>query len=215
MSVATRSVESSSLFHHSNYPWFNCFPWWSIDELENLHADRTTNYMFWAITEAEGEVGYPRKTGLSPQYFNTDRSKAVLLLWFLTVTCSCCTYLYFDSPIIWVTYLGSWMTTCLGKSCSFGLPRVPFVICCQFMYLVISLLLSRAGYETWFYQFLIIAYCFTLSYAVIYKIQRFNKYRHLIDKKLDIDCTEPYRLELNRLELCSNNLFIYSLVFIY
>ena len=31
----------------------------SIDELENLHADRTTNYMFWAITEAEGEVGIP------------------------------------------------------------------------------------------------------------------------------------------------------------
>ena len=32
------------------------------------------------------------------------------------------------------------MTTCLGKSCLFGLPRVPFVNCCQFMYLVISLL---------------------------------------------------------------------------
>ena len=28
------------------------------------------------------------------------------------------------------------MTTCLGKSCSFGLPRVPFVNCCQFIYLV-------------------------------------------------------------------------------
>ena len=36
------SVESSSLFHHSIYLWFICFPWWSIDELENLHADRTT-----------------------------------------------------------------------------------------------------------------------------------------------------------------------------
>ena len=36
---------------------FICFPWWSIEELENLHADQTTNYMFWAITEAEGEVG--------------------------------------------------------------------------------------------------------------------------------------------------------------
>ena len=31
------------------------------------------------------------------------------------------------------------MTTYLGKSCSFGLPRVPFVNCSQFMYLVISL----------------------------------------------------------------------------
>ena len=37
-------------------------------------------------------------------YFNTDHSKAVLLLWFLTVTCSCCLYLYFGSPIMWVTY---------------------------------------------------------------------------------------------------------------
>ena len=36
-----------------------------------------------------------------PQYCNTDRSKAVLLLWFLTVTCSCCPYLYFGSPITW------------------------------------------------------------------------------------------------------------------
>ena len=26
------------------------------------------------------------------------------------------------------------MTTCLGKSCSFGLLRVPFVNSCQFMY---------------------------------------------------------------------------------
>ena len=40
----------------------------------------------------------------APQYFNTDRSKAVLLLWFLTVTCSCCPYLYFGSAIMLVTY---------------------------------------------------------------------------------------------------------------
>ena len=53
------------------------------------------------------------------------------------------------------------MTTCLGKSCSFCLPRVPFVNCRQFMYLVISLLVLRAGYGIWLYQFLIIAYLFT------------------------------------------------------
>ena len=45
-----------------------------------------------------------RKTGLSPQLFNTDRSKAVLLLWPFTVTCSCCPYLYFGSAIMLVTY---------------------------------------------------------------------------------------------------------------
>ena len=55
------------------------------------------------MIEAEGEVGY-RKTGLSPQYFYTDRSKAVLLLWFLTVTCSSCLYLYFGVAIILVKY---------------------------------------------------------------------------------------------------------------
>ena len=26
------------------------FPWWSIDGLENFHADRTTNYMFWLVS---------------------------------------------------------------------------------------------------------------------------------------------------------------------
>ena len=35
-------VESSSLLHHSFCLWFICFPWWSIDEFENLHADRTS-----------------------------------------------------------------------------------------------------------------------------------------------------------------------------
>ena len=55
------------------------------------------------------------------------------------------------------------MTTYLGKSCSFSLPRVPFVNCRQFMYLVISLLVLRAGCGIWLYQFLIIAYLFILS----------------------------------------------------
>ena len=55
------------------------------------------------------------------------------------------------------------MTTCLGKSCSFGLPWVPFVNCFQFMYLVVFLLFLRAGCGIWLYQFLIIAYLFTLD----------------------------------------------------
>ena len=57
------------------------------------------------------------------------------------------------------------MSTCLGKSCSFGLPHVPFVNCCQFMYLVISLLVLRAGYGIRLYQFLIIAHLFTLKWS--------------------------------------------------
>ena len=51
------------------------------------------------MTEAEGEVGFK-----PPKFFNTDRSKAVLLLWFLHVTCSCCPYLYFGSAIMLMTY---------------------------------------------------------------------------------------------------------------
>ena len=99
------SVESSTLFHHSIYLWFICFPWWYIDELENLHADRTT-ICFEPWQKLRARLG-SRKTGLSTlptQYFNTDRFKAVLLLWVLTVTCSCCPYLYFGSPIMLVTY---------------------------------------------------------------------------------------------------------------
>ena len=38
------------------------------------------------------------------QFFNTDSSKAILLLWFLTITSSCCPYLYFGSAIMLVTY---------------------------------------------------------------------------------------------------------------
>ena len=37
------------------------------------------------------------------------------------------------------------MNTCLGRSCSFGLMQVPSVNCCQFMHLLISLLVLRAA----------------------------------------------------------------------
>ena len=50
--------------------------------------------------------------------------------------------LYFGSAIILVTYFGK---NYLGKSCSFGFLRVPFVNCRQFMYLVISILVLRTG----------------------------------------------------------------------
>ena len=64
------------------------------------------------------------------------------------------------------------MTTNLGKSCSFGLLRVPCVNCRQFMYLVISLLVLRAGCGIWLYQFLIIAYHFTLKVLTELKCRR-------------------------------------------
>ena len=42
------------------------------------------------------------------------------------------------------------MTICLGRSFSFGLPRVPFVNCCHFMYVVLSLLVLRKELFFWF-----------------------------------------------------------------
>ena len=76
---------------------------------------------------------------------------SVFILWFS----------YYVSDIFWQV-LGGWMTAWLGGSCSFGLPQVPFVDCCRFVCLVISLLVLRAGCGIWLYQFLIIAYLFTL-----------------------------------------------------
>ena len=61
------------------------------------------------------------------------------------------------------------MTTCLGKSCSFGLPHVPFVNCCQFMYLVISLLVFRG--RMWDLIASVPDHClsFYFSYGISYK----------------------------------------------
>ena len=61
------AVESSSLFHHSTYLWFICFPWWSIDELENLYADWTT-VCFEPWQKPRARLG-SRKTGLNPPVF--------------------------------------------------------------------------------------------------------------------------------------------------
>ena len=87
------------------------------------------------------------------------------------------------------------MTTYLGKSCSFGLPRVPFVNCRQFMYLVISLLVLRAGCGIWLYQFLIIAYLFTLP----------TKHAKHIEKMVELTYAElthlPYTHKLTTLKI--------------
>ena len=90
------SVESSSLLHHSIYLWFICFTWWSIDELENLHADRiTVCFVPWQKLRA-------RKTGLSPPvflYWPFQGGTSVVVPY-----CSCYLCLYFGSSIMLVTY---------------------------------------------------------------------------------------------------------------
>ena len=67
---------------------------------------RTEQLSFEPWQKPRARLG-TRKTSLTPpppQYFNTDRSKAILLLWFLTVTCSCCAYLFYGSAIMLMTY---------------------------------------------------------------------------------------------------------------
>ena len=72
------STLSTDLLSHTIELWHSYFDEWQKNEIPLLylhfvftlfmfnicevlwsHADRTTNYMFWAIAEAEGEVGYP------------------------------------------------------------------------------------------------------------------------------------------------------------
>ena len=84
---------------------------------------------------------------------------SVSILWFS----------YYVSDIFWLG-LGGWVAACLGGGCSFGLSRGLFVNCCRFVYLVVSLLVLRAGYEIWLSRFLIIAYLFT--------------FLHMLDKRL-------------------------------
>ena len=92
------------------------------------------------------------------------------------------------------------MTTYLGKSYSFGFPRVPFVNCRQFMYLVISLLVLRAGCGIWLYQFLIIAYLFTLLWTLSYAQPRRAK-TCLVTELYDIkSLSEEHRTKLVDME---------------
>ena len=108
--------------------------------------------------------------GLSPPVFYTDRSKAVLLLWFLTVTCSCCPYLYFGSAIMLVTYFVNFRLLndhLFGKELFIRFSASAFCGLPSIWYLVISLLVLRAGCGIWLYQFLIIAYLFTLHLRIL------------------------------------------------
>ena len=60
-----------------------------------------------------------------------DRSKAVLLLWFLTVTCSWCLYLYFGSAIMLVTYFVNfrfWEQD-VGSDCISSWSLLVFLLC--------------------------------------------------------------------------------------
>ena len=90
-----------------------CFIIVFICELFVSRDDLLMSYKTFTQTEQLYVLSHDRSRGRgwdpvipveAPQYFNTDRSKAVLLLWFLTVTCSCCPYLSFGSPIMLVTH---------------------------------------------------------------------------------------------------------------
>ena len=63
-----------------------------------------------------GGGGVRMRWGGVSHFCTVIASKAVFLLWFLTVTCSCCPYLYFGSAIMLVTYFDFRGTTYLGGS---------------------------------------------------------------------------------------------------
>ena len=65
------------------------------------------------------------------------------------------------------------MTTYLGKSCSFGLPRVPFVNCGQFMYLVISLF----GFESRMWDLIVSVpdHCLSFYFPTTYWLPKLHK----------------------------------------
>ena len=60
------------------------------------------------------------------------------------------------------------MTTYLGKSCSFGLPRVPLVNYRQFMYLVISLLVLEG--RMWDLTVSVPDHCLSFYFALIWSV---------------------------------------------
>ena len=103
VSVATRFcrvlIFASSQYLSVIYLFHVMIHWWV-----KKTSTRTEQLYVLSHDRSWGRGWVPVKPVWAPQYFYTDRSKAVLLLWFLTVTCSWCLYLYFGSAIMLVTY---------------------------------------------------------------------------------------------------------------
>ena len=80
----------------------------AYEALKWRQLDYTSTNLSWSIAKDYQVVSVQWRASRwaiqAPEYFYTDRSKVVRLLWFLTVTCSCCPYLYFGSAIMLVTY---------------------------------------------------------------------------------------------------------------
>ena len=76
------------------------------------------------------------------------------------------------------------MTTYLGKSCSFGLLRVPFVNCCQFMYLVIYFPFVFEG-RSWDLIVLVPDHCLSFYLGIhlnlMSKWKMFARWRNIMD----------------------------------
>ena len=70
------------ILFHLNGPWFICLLFWFIGELEVLHADRITHTTAVHRARVNAGLSLPPHTH---KKFITDRSKAVLLLWFILI----------------------------------------------------------------------------------------------------------------------------------
>ena len=144
------------------------------------------------ITEAEGGVGVPWGRFRPPNIFILTVPRRYfccgsLLLLVLAVRIYTLVQLLCWWRVLWV--LGGWVANCLRGGCSFGLLRVPFVGCRRFVCSVVSLLVLRAGCGIWLYQFLIIAYHFTLS-------QYFSCYTHLDTKCTDFNDAPSFEVNV-------------------
>ena len=88
------------------------------------------------------------------------------------------------------------MTICLGKNCSFGFPRVPFVNCCQFIYLVISFWVLRARF--WDLIVSVPDHCLHFYFALyIISSDPYNRKTHTRKNTFIILRNDPLLLPLN------------------
>ena len=97
--------------NNSIYLWFICFPWWSIDELENLNADRTT-VCFEPWWKLRARLGF-RKTGLSPPVFlywpfQGGTSVVIPYCYLFLLSVFILWFSYYDSAIFCKFYVAEW-----------------------------------------------------------------------------------------------------------
>ena len=104
------------------------------------------------------------------------------------------------------------MTTCLGKSCSFGLPRVPFrkLLSIYVFKLIISLVVFRAECGVWLYHLLI--HCLSFYFESVMYTVSLDICKSLVDDLLDqaVLILHNHSMGYSRLFCSSNDDILYT-----